>query len=86
MYRCEQISYAIGVSEPLSVYVHSYGTVQKGMTDTDLYRVVMKNFDLRPGVMIRTLGLQQPIFLKTACYGHFGRSEFAWEQPKKLAL
>ncbi|KAI8507572.1 S-adenosylmethionine synthase isoform type-1 [Branchiostoma belcheri] len=84
-----QVSYAIGISHPLSVHVNSYGTCQGGMTDARLLKIINKNFDLRPGVIVRELGLQRPIYEKTACYGHFGRMDdpdFTWEQPKKLDL
>lgn len=77
-----QLSYAIGVAEPLSVFVDSYGTSKK--TDSELVDIIRKNFNLRPGVIVRDLNLQQPIYAKTAYGGHFGRSEFTWEQPKKL--
>jgi len=81
-----QISYAIGISHPLSVFVDSYGTVQGGRTDADLLRIVQENFDLRPGLIIRELKLKRPIYQKTAYHGHFGRNDpdFLWEQPKKL--
>lgn len=77
-----QLSYAIGVAEPLSVFVDSYGTSKK--TDDELVKIVRDNFNLKPGVIVRDLGLQKPIYAKTAFGGHFGRSEFSWEQPKKL--
>ena len=77
-----QVSYAIGVAEPLSVFVSSYGTGVK--SDTELLKIVQANFDLRPGVIVRDLQLKRPIYSKTAAYGHFGRSEFTWEQPKIL--
>ena len=81
-----QIAYSIGISEPLSVYVDSYGTVKEGFTDRILSEIVIKNFDLRPGVIIKELELKKPIFAKTACGGHFGRNdvEFKWEVPKVL--
>ena len=81
-----QIAYSIGISEPLSVYVDSYGTVKEGFTDRILSEIVIKNFDLRPGVIIKELELKRPIFAKTACGGHFGRKEeeFKWEIPKNL--
>jgi S-adenosylmethionine synthetase len=83
-----QLSYAIGLAYPLSVYVDSYGTVKEGMTDAQLTEIVNKNFDLRPGGIIRDLDLRRPIFRKTAAYGHFGREDpdFTWEKPKKLEL
>jgi len=80
-----QLSYAIGVPHPLSIFVDTYGTVAKGHTDEELVKVVEKNFDLRPGVIVRDLDLKSPIFSKTACYGHFGRKEFKWETPKDLS-
>ncbi|ELV12933.1 S-adenosylmethionine synthase isoform type-1 [Tupaia chinensis] len=79
-----QVSYAIGVAEPLSISIFTYGTSRK--TERELLDVVNKNFDLRPGVIVRDLDLKKPIYQKTACYGHFGRSEFPWEVPKKLVL
>ncbi|XP_035882636.1 S-adenosylmethionine synthase isoform X2 [Phyllostomus discolor] len=79
-----QVSYAIGVATPLSISIFTYGTSQK--TEKELLDVVNKNFDLRPGVIVRDLDLKKPIYQKTACYGHFGRSEFPWEVPKKLVF
>ncbi|XP_053063049.1 S-adenosylmethionine synthase isoform X2 [Acinonyx jubatus] len=79
-----QVSYAIGVAEPLSISIFTYGTSQK--TERELLDVVNKNFDLRPGVIVRDLDLKKPIYQKTACYGHFGRNEFPWEIPKKLVF
>jgi len=81
-----QLSYAIGVPYPLSIYVDSYGTVAEGHSDADLTQVVKDNFDLRPGCLIRDLNLRRPILRKTAAYGHFGRNDpdFTWEQVKKL--
>lgn len=79
-----QLSYAIGVAEPLSVYVDTYGTGKK--TDEELVEIIRNNFDLRPGVIVQTLGLQKPQYVKTAAYGHFGNPEYSWEQPKQLRL
>lgn len=83
-----QLSYAIGVSYPLSVHVDSYGTgeLRSGKTDTELVDIIKNNFDLRPGCIIRDLDLRRPVMKKTACYGHFGREDedFTWEQPKEL--
>lgn len=84
--RClVQISYAIGVAEPLSVFIDTYGT-GKDKTDAEILEIVKKNFDLRPGCIIRDLKLKRPIYEKTAYHGHFGRDDpdFTWEQPKKL--
>lgn len=79
-----QVSYAIGVAKPLSVFIDSYGTGSK--SDTAILEIVNQNFDLRPGCIIRDLNLLRPIYLKTACYGHFGRDDkdFTWETPKTL--
>ncbi|KJE90381.1 methionine adenosyltransferase [Capsaspora owczarzaki ATCC 30864] len=77
-----QVSYAIGVAKPLSVFVDAYGTSKK--SHAELVEIINKNFDLRPGFIVRDLDLKKPIYQNTACYGHFGRPEFTWEQPKKL--
>lgn len=79
-----QLSYAIGVAKPLSIYLNSYGTGT--LSDSALLDIVNKNFDLRPGVIVKELDLKRPIYQKTAAYGHFGRSEFPWEQVRKLVL
>ncbi|KAJ3122744.1 methionine adenosyltransferase sam2 [Nowakowskiella sp. JEL0407] len=79
-----QVSYAIGVAEPVSIFIDTYGTGKK--SNAELLAIVNKNFDLRPGFIVRDLDLTKPIYRKTASYGHFGRSEFTWEQPKKLVL
>lgn len=77
-----QVSYAIGVAQPLSISLFTYGSSQK--TESELLQIVNKNFDLRPGVIVRELNLKRPIYQQTASYGHFGRPEFTWEVPKKL--
>jgi len=79
-----QVSYSIGVPEPLSVFVDTYGTGKK--TDQELTEIVKKNFDLRPGCLQRDLRLKRPIYEKTAYFGHFGRDDpdFTWETPKTL--
>jgi len=81
-----QVSYAIGVPEPLSIYVDSYGTGVKN--DNEILQIVKKNFDLRPGCLARDLKLKRPIYQKTASFGHFGRNDpdFTWETPKKLVF
>lgn len=84
-----QVSYAIGLADPLSIYIDSYGTAKDGRTDADLMQIVKKNFNFRPGEIIKELKLKRPIYQKTASYGHFGRMipEFTWEHPKeKLVL
>jgi S-adenosylmethionine synthetase len=77
-----QVAYAIGVAEPLSVFLSSYGTGAK--SDKELLDIVNKNFDLRPGRIVKDLDLRRPIYQQTASYGHFGRKDFSWEVPKKL--
>lgn len=87
--RClVQLSYGIGVAEPISLHIETYGTVKEGMTEAELKKIVENNFDLRPGCLIRDLKLKRPIYSKTTCYGHFGRpdADFSWEQPKELKL
>ncbi|KAI0291198.1 methionine adenosyltransferase [Multifurca ochricompacta] len=79
-----QLSYAIGVAEPLSIFVDTYGTGKK--TDPELVQIIRKNWDLRPGVIVKQLDLQKPIYRKTAAYGHFGNPAYTWEQPKQLIL
>jgi len=81
-----QVSYAIGINYPLSIFVDSYGTGVR--PDAELEELIKRNFDLRPGCIIRDLKLTRPIFLKTACYGHFGRNDpdFTWETPKQLSF
>ncbi|KAF8637331.1 hypothetical protein AX17_002832 [Amanita inopinata Kibby_2008] len=77
-----QLSYAIGVAEPLSIHVDTYGTGKR--SDEELVEIVRKNWDLRPGVIVRELNLQKPQYLRTASYGHFGNPEYTWEQSKTL--
>lgn len=79
-----QVSYAIGVIEPLSIYVSSYGT--SSLTNDQLITVIQDNFDLRPGIIADQLNLRRPIYQQTACYGHFGHKDYTWEIPKKLKL
>lgn len=83
--RClVQLSYAIGVAEPLSVFVDTYGSEQRSLTE--IYQAIEDNFDLRPGMIIKALQLRRPIYSPTAAYGHFGRegTGFTWEQVKKF--
>mmetsp|Transcript_10596 Transcript_10596/g.20080 ORF Transcript_10596/g.20080 Transcript_10596/m.20080 type:complete len:392 (+) Transcript_10596:45-1220(+) len=82
-----QISYAIGVAKPLSVFIDTYGTGSR--PEKEILEIVNNNFDLRPGCIIQDLKLMRPIYFETACYGHFGRDvkgTFTWEQPKKLQI
>ena len=78
-----QVSYAIGVAYPLSVNVETFGTAR--IADEKIAALINEFFDLRPGAIIRDLGLRKPIYRKTAAYGHFGRDdiEFPWERTDK---
>ena len=80
-----QVAYAIGVAEPVSVMVETFGT--GNVTNTKMVELIKKHFDLTPRGIITTLDLQRPIYKKTAAYGHFGRSgnEFTWEKTDKAA-
>jgi S-adenosylmethionine synthetase len=75
-----QVAYAIGVSEPVSIHVNTYGTGR--IPDTELERMVAREVDMTPRGIIKRLDLRRPIYRKTAAYGHFGRdeSEFTWEK------
>jgi len=73
-----QLAYAIGVAQPVSINVNTYGTGVK--SDAELAALVAKTFDCRPAAIIERFGLRRPIFGQTAAYGHFGRNEFPWEQ------
>ena len=78
-----QLSYAIGVAEPLSIYVDTYGTSERN--SDQLVKIIRDNFDLRPGVIVKELDLAKPIYFQTAKNGHFGTNQsFTWEQPKAL--
>lgn len=77
-----QLSYAIGVAEPLSLFVETYGTSQK--TSAELVDIILRNFDLRPGVIVKELDLVSPIYCRTAKNGHFSDPNFPWEKPKAL--
>ncbi len=78
-----QVAYAIGVARPLSVNVETFGTAK--IADEKIAKLIDEYFDLRPGAIIRDLGLRKPIYRKTAAYGHFGRDdiEFPWERTDK---
>ena len=85
--RCEiQISYAIGVSEPTSISIDTYGTGK--LSDHEISNLVREHFDLRPSGLMDMLDLRRPIYQATAAYGHFGREEenFTWENTDKVAL
>nr|WP_283808365.1 methionine adenosyltransferase [Geovibrio thiophilus] len=81
--RCEiQVAYAIGVAEPVSVNVNTFGT--STVPESEIERAVGKVFDLTPKGIMEALDLRKPIFRKTAAYGHFGRNEFSWEKTNKV--
>jgi S-adenosylmethionine synthetase len=71
-----QLAYAIGVAQPVGVYVNTYGTAKVNLNDGEIARRIEKLFDLRPGMIIRRLGLKNPIFEPTAAYGHMGREPY----------
>ncbi len=83
--RCEiEIAYAIGVAQPVSILVNSYGTSK--LSDTELAEIVRREFDLRPTAIINQLDLRRPIYGKTAAYGHFGRTDIdvPWERVDRV--
>ncbi len=83
--RCEvQLSYAIGVAEPTSINIDTFGTGK--IADTEISKLVQKNFDLTPNGITRELDLLRPIYTDTAAYGHFGRNnkDFSWEKTDKV--
>jgi len=89
--RCiVQLSYAIGVAEPLSVFVDTYGSAKDGRSDEDILQIIKDNFDSRAGMLVIELDMKKPKYKKTAAYGHFGNCarkddpDFTWESPKAL--
>ena len=83
--RCEiQVSYAIGIAEPTSITVETFGTSK--LSEDRLVQIIRDNFDLRPKGLIKMLDLLRPIYQTTAAYGHFGRTEdtFSWEKTDKV--
>lgn len=77
-----ELSYAIGVAKPISVFINTEGTGV--LSDGEIADIVSKEFDLRPYSIIKTLDLRRPIYRNTAAYGHFGRSEFPWERLDRV--
>jgi len=77
-----QVAYAIGVAEPVSLMVDSYGT--GAVSDEELVQIIRKYFDLTPAGIIDKLNLRRPIFRQTAAYGHFGRTGFPWEETNMV--
>ena len=83
--KCEiQLSYAIGVAQPTSIMVDTFGTGK--ISDDKLVSIVRENFDLRPAGIIKMLNLRRPIYKQTAAYGHFGRNDLnlPWEALDKV--
>ena len=81
--KCEiQVSYAIGMKEPLSIYINTFETGRK--SDEELVELIKRNFDLTPNGMIKYLGLREPIYTKTTNYGHLGKDNLPWEKIIKL--
>ncbi|HBF09575.1 MAG TPA: methionine adenosyltransferase, partial [Gammaproteobacteria bacterium] len=83
--RCEiQVSYAIGVAEPTSISINTFGTGK--IADERIVELVRENFELRPRGIITSLDLERPIYRPTATYGHFGRENlgFTWENTDKV--
>ena len=78
-----QVAYAIGIAKPVSVFVDSHGTGK--LNDERLAEIVQAEFDLRPYAIIKTLALRNPVFKKTAAYGHFGYKGFSWERVDRVA-
>ena len=81
--KCEiQVSYAIGMKEPLSIWVNTFGTGK--IPEEELVRLIKEKFDLTPNGIIEYLGLREPIYAKTTNYGHFGKPDLPWEKIIKL--
>jgi S-adenosylmethionine synthetase len=85
--KCEiQISYAIGIAQPVSIMVNTFGTGK--MSDDEIRELVNKHFDMKPKAIINNLNLLKPIYGKTAVFGHFGRDDpdFTWERTDKVEV
>ena len=81
--KCEiQVSYAIGVAEPTSIFVETFGTGK--LDDATIIDLINTHFDLRPQAIIEKHGLLRPIYRKTAAFGHYGRDAFPWENLDKV--
>ena len=83
--KCElQVAYAIGVEQPMSIFVDTFGT--NTIPEEKIEEIIKKNFDLTPKGIIEYLGLREPIYTKTTNYGHFGKPELPWEKIIKLEV
>jgi len=81
--KCElQVAYAIGMKEPLSIYINTFGTSNK--SDEELVNIIKEKFDLTPDGIINYLELKEPIYTKTTNYGHFGKKDLSWEKIIEL--
>lgn len=87
--RClVQVAYGIGIADPISINVNSYGTNREGFNDDKLAEIVKTEFNLKPGRIIEQFNLKKPIFRKTTLYGHFLKQndpDLLWESPKDLS-
>lgn len=77
-----QVAYAIGMKEPLSICVNTFGTSEK--TEEELVKIIKDKFDLTPNGIIEYLGLKEPIYTRTTNYGHFGKENLPWEKIIKI--
>ena len=81
--KCEiQISYAIGVAKPVSIFIDTFGSSR--ISDDEIIKIINEKFDLTPRGIINSLDLEKPIYKKTTNYGHFGKPELTWERIIKL--
>ena len=81
--KCEiQVSYAIGYSQPISLYIDTFGTAK--IDDEEILNIVHKNFNFSVDNIIKELDLRKPIYAETSCYGHFGNPKYSWEKIKKI--
>lgn len=81
--KCEiQVAYAIGMKEPLSIYVNTFGTGKK--SEDEIVEIIKEKFDLTPNGIVNYLKLKEPIYRKTTNYGHFGKNDLTWEKIIEL--
>lgn len=81
--RCEvQVAYAIGISEPISIHIDTFGTSE--YSNVEILNIIKRNFDFNVNNIINELNLKKPIYEQTSCYGHFGNSNFSWEKIKEI--
>lgn len=80
-----QVAYGIGLVDPISVNIDTFGTAKNGITEADILAVINREFDLSPAGIIKELDMKRPIYAKTATYGHFGKANSTWEATDKTA-